>query len=34
MLSNTSLNFVSDMRVTEHRHYDGNIKNQTEILRI
>ena len=34
MLSNTSLNFVSDMRVTEHRHYDGNIENQIENLRI
>ena len=30
MLSNTSLDFISDMGVTNHRHYFYNIENKIE----
>ena len=30
MLSNTSLDFISDMGVTDHRHYNDNIENKIE----
>ena len=30
MLSNTSLDFISDMGVTDHRHYFYNIENKIE----
>ena len=34
MLSNTSLNFISDMGVTDHRHYVNNIENKIENRRL
>ena len=30
MLSNTSLDFISDIAVTDHRHYFYNIENKIE----
>ena len=30
MLSNTSLDFILDMSVTDHRHYVDNIENKIE----
>ena len=30
MLSNTSLDFISDMHVTDHRHYVNNIESKIE----
>ena len=34
MLSNTSLNFISDMGVTDHRHYVDNIERKIEDRRL
>ena len=34
MLLNTSLDFISDMGVTDHRHYDCNIENKKENLHL
>ena len=34
MLSNTSLDFISDMGVTDHRHYVDNVENKIEHRRL
>ena len=34
MLSNTSLDFISDMGVTDHRHYVDNIGSKIENRRL
>ena len=34
MLSNTSLDFISDMGVTDHRHYVDNIESKIENRRL
>ena len=34
MLSNTSSDFISDMGVTDHRHYVDNIENKIENRRL
>ena len=34
MLSKTSLDFISDMGVTDHRHYVNNIENKIENHRL